>query len=80
MFLLLKVEELSHQSLTDLISTVLTGLLWLIIPTDSFALLYHILTERLFKLCFTLPYSRFLEQEADEIGVQLAARVTNILI
>lgn len=44
-------------------------------PDDLSAFLAQLLSDRLFHLCFSLPYSRFIETEADEFGIKLAARV-----
>jgi Zn-dependent protease with chaperone function len=66
---------LSQKKLIDFLSILFTGLVWSLMPSDSAAALTQLLSERLFNICFNLPYSRFIENEADEFGLLLSARV-----
>jgi hypothetical protein len=53
--------------------------LWAILPTDLIAGFGHFVTSTITKLVMELPHSRFVEHEADEVGLILAAKVcTNI--
>ena len=50
-------------------------LVWAVLPTDVTALITATLANRFLKYVFELPYSRKLEQEADSVGLVLAAKV-----
>ena len=72
---ILKAEHLSQEILIDFLSILFAGLVWSLMPNDSAAALTYLLSGRLFNICFNLPYSRFIETEADEFGLLLSARV-----
>jgi Zn-dependent protease with chaperone function len=66
---------MSHKRLIDWLSIIISGFIWILIPSDMAASLTQLLSDRIFNICFLLPYSRFIETEADELGIQLTARV-----
>lgn len=67
-------EEVSNNHLIDVVSIGLSMLVWAILPTDVTALITATLANRFLKYVFELPYSRKLEQEADTVGLVLAAK------
>jgi len=48
--------------------------LWAIFPSDITAGLAHIVTKMVNSLLMELPHSRFIEHEADQVGLLLAAK------
>ncbi|XP_072294186.1 metalloendopeptidase OMA1, mitochondrial [Eucyclogobius newberryi] len=67
-------EQASLSHVVDLLSMILLTAIWAICPRDSLALLGHWAQGKLTQLMFSRPYSRKLEAEADEVGLQLAAK------
>lgn len=67
-------EQASLSHVVDLLSMILLTAIWAVCPRDSVALLGHWAQEKLTQLMFHRPYSRKLEAEADEVGLQLAAK------
>lgn len=67
-------EQASLSHVVDLLSLILLTAIWAICPRDSVALLGHWAQQKLTQLMFSRPYSRKLEAEADEVGLQLAAK------
>ncbi|XP_062920321.1 metalloendopeptidase OMA1, mitochondrial isoform X2 [Mobula hypostoma] len=67
-------EHASIIQLLDFVSLVFLTLTWAVFPRDSLALLGQWIQGKLIQYMFDRPYSRKLEIEADEIGLQLAAR------
>lgn len=67
-------EQASLSHVVDLLSLILLTAIWAICPRDSLALLGHWAQQKLTQLMFSRPYSRKLEAEADEVGLQLAAK------
>ncbi|KAK3516605.1 hypothetical protein QTP70_021946 [Hemibagrus guttatus] len=67
-------EQASLSHALDLLSMVLLTMIWAICPRDSLALLGQWIQGKLFELLFKRPYSRKLEEEADQVGLQLAAK------
>ncbi|XP_077390453.1 metalloendopeptidase OMA1, mitochondrial [Festucalex cinctus] len=68
------VEQASLSHVVDLLSVVLLAAIWAVCPRDSLALLGQWAQGKLTQLMFNRPYSRKLEAEADEVGLQLAAK------
>ena len=58
----------------DMILTIPILLIWAILP-DAGAVLMHSISDYFSKLMFSLPFSRNLETEADNVGLQIAAKV-----
>ncbi|KAL2713775.1 hypothetical protein V1478_016332 [Vespula squamosa] len=71
--LLHSVEQFSHALLIDILMTIPIFLLWASFP-DSLAFLLHVIGQHIINLLHNLPYSRSLENEADEVGLHLAAK------
>ncbi|KAK2863946.1 hypothetical protein Q7C36_003100 [Tachysurus vachellii] len=67
-------EQASLSHVLDLLSMVLLTMIWAICPRDSLALLGQWIQGKLVEILFNRPYSRKLEAEADQIGLQLAAK------
>ncbi|XP_046826283.1 metalloendopeptidase OMA1, mitochondrial-like [Vespa crabro] len=71
--LLHSVEQFSHALLIDVLMTIPILLLWASFP-DSLAFFLHMIGQHIVNLLHNLPYSRSLENEADEVGLNLAAK------
>ncbi|XP_007945599.1 metalloendopeptidase OMA1, mitochondrial [Orycteropus afer afer] len=67
-------EKASMIHLLDLLGLIFLTMIWAICPRDSLALLGQWIQSKLQEYIFDRPYSRTLEAEADEIGLQLAAK------
>uniref|UniRef100_A0A3B3D9N6 Metalloendopeptidase OMA1, mitochondrial n=1 Tax=Oryzias melastigma TaxID=30732 RepID=A0A3B3D9N6_ORYME len=67
-------EQASLSHIVDLLSLLLLTAIWAVCPTDTMALLGGWVKDKLAELMFHRPYSRKLEVEADQIGLQLAAK------
>lgn len=67
-------EQVSLSHVVDLMSLILLTAIWAVCPKDSLALVGHWAQEKLRDLMFSRPYSRKLETEADQVGLQLAAK------
>jgi len=53
--------------------------IWTFVPGDGIAIITQWFYKKLMDLMIHLPYSRELEMEADRVGLQFAARVSNYL-
>ncbi|XP_011255373.1 metalloendopeptidase OMA1, mitochondrial [Camponotus floridanus] len=71
--LLHSLESLSDQLLWDFLIAVPILLVWALFP-DVTAFIIHMIGERIINIMYNLPYSRVLENEADEVGLKLAAK------
>lgn len=69
-----QLEALSDQLLWDFLIAIPILLVWALFP-DITAAIIHIIGERIVNVMYKLPYSRALENEADEVGLRLAAKV-----
>ncbi|MCI4389346.1 hypothetical protein PGIGA_G00096950 [Pangasianodon gigas] len=67
-------EQASLAHVLDLLSMILLTMIWAICPRDSLALLGQWIQGKLVEILFDRPYSRKLEAEADQVGLQLAAK------
>ncbi|XP_068175483.1 metalloendopeptidase OMA1, mitochondrial isoform X2 [Antennarius striatus] len=67
-------EQASLSHVVDLLSLILLTAIWAMCPRDSLALLGQWVQNKLSQLIFSRPYSRTLEVEADQVGLQLAAK------
>ncbi|KAI5619880.1 metalloendopeptidase OMA1, mitochondrial [Silurus asotus] len=67
-------EQASLSHLLDLLSMILLTMIWAICPRDSLALLAQWIQGKLVEFSLNRPYSRKLEAEADQVGLQLAAK------
>lgn len=73
-----QLEALSDQLLWDFLIAIPILFVWALFP-DLAAAIIHIIGERIVNIMYKLPYSRVLENEADEVGLKLAAKVNVIL-
>lgn len=71
--LLHSLEALSDQLLWDFLIAIPILLVWAVFP-DVTAFIIHMIGERFINIMYNLPYSRVLENEADEVGLKLAAK------
>lgn len=69
-----QLEVLSDQLLRDFLIAIPILLVWALFP-DMAAALIHMIGERIVNIMYNLPFSRVLENEADEVGLKLAAKV-----
>lgn len=67
-------EQVSYAHLVDFALVGFLAAIWAIMPTDGIAVVTHWFFEKVVSLLLRLPYSRKLELEADEVGLQLAAK------
>lgn len=67
-------EQVSYAQLVDFALVGFLAAIWAIMPTDGIAVVTHWFFEKVVSLLLRLPYSRKLELEADEVGLQLAAK------
>ncbi|XP_075527776.1 metalloendopeptidase OMA1, mitochondrial-like [Dermacentor variabilis] len=67
-------EQVSYAQLIDFALVGFLAAIWAIMPTDGIAVVTHWFFEKVVSLLLRLPYSRKLELEADEVGLQLAAK------
>lgn len=67
-------EHINQGYLLDLVILVPVALIWAILPSDLLAMISHWLLNMVVTLFLTLPYSRTLESEADQLGLRLAAK------
>lgn len=67
-------EQVSYAHLIDFALVGFLAAIWAIMPTDGIAVVTHWFFEKVVSILLRLPYSRKLELEADEVGLQLAAK------
>lgn len=67
-------EKVSFASVLDFAVIIIMAALWLLMPTDGLAIITQWFNNKIVKLLLELPYSRKLETEADEVGLELIAR------
>ena len=67
-------EELCKSNLMTLGLIVPLAVLWAIVPNDGIALIADWFFHQVKKLTWELPFSRAIEKEADEVGLQLASK------
>jgi len=68
------LEKATRTHLLDILVIALTSLVWLIIPDDIVAFLMSTVSDRFVRFVGELPYSRMLEEEADRVGLEIAAK------
>lgn len=68
-------ENVSREHLLECFKLLLITLAWAILPSDLLSLLGYSVGAGAVNATFRYPYSRQLENEADVIGIQLAAKV-----
>ena len=67
-------EKLSHKSFLNIFGLIVVTTIWALIPVEPVALLVHALQYSMEEVVVHMPYSRLLENEADSVGLVLAAR------
>ncbi|XP_050402092.1 metalloendopeptidase OMA1, mitochondrial [Patella vulgata] len=67
-------EQLSFAQLIDIFVIAVMAAIWTIMPTDGLAVVTQWFYNKCIQLMLTMPYSRKLEQEADKVGLRLAAK------
>ncbi|XP_028818519.1 metalloendopeptidase OMA1, mitochondrial isoform X1 [Denticeps clupeoides] len=67
-------EQASLSHVLDFLSLILLTAVWALCPRDSVAALGQWLQGKLMQFMFERPFSRRLEAEADQVGLQLAAK------
>lgn len=67
-------EQASLSHVVELLSLILLTAIWAICPRDSLAVLGQWIQTKLVQFLFDRPFSRKLEAEADQVGLQLAAK------
>lgn len=67
-------EQLSRGYLLDVLILLPLAVIWAFIPSDGLALVTQWFLNQVVKVLLQLPYSRSLEEEADSVGLQLAAK------
>ncbi|MBZ3880463.1 Metalloendopeptidase OMA1, mitochondrial [Sciurus carolinensis] len=70
----LPAEKASLVHLLDFLGMIFLTMIWAICPRDSLAILGQWIQSKLQEYMFDRPYSRTLEAEADQIGLELAAK------
>ncbi|XP_042230173.1 metalloendopeptidase OMA1, mitochondrial-like isoform X2 [Homarus americanus] len=67
-------EQLSHGYLLDVLILMPLAVIWAFIPSDGLAVVTHWFLNQVVQVLLQLPYSRSLENEADCVGLRLAAK------
>ena len=67
-------EKLTLATFIQMIILVPMAVLWAIIPSDGIALVTDWFVDKMVEIFVDLPFSRAMELEADEVGLQLAAK------
>ncbi|XP_042887339.1 metalloendopeptidase OMA1, mitochondrial-like [Penaeus japonicus] len=67
-------EQLSHGYLLDVLILFPLAFIWAFLPSDGIAAVTHWFLLRVAEVLLKLPYSRNIEDEADSVGLQLAAK------
>ncbi|CAF0810353.1 unnamed protein product [Rotaria sordida] len=69
-------ERLSYLQLIDMFGMSIFGayIIWSIFPRDWISFVVNYIFENFITFTSRLPYSRLLEEEADEVGLMLAAK------
>lgn len=62
----------------DLMLVIPLAALWALLPTDISAAIVSYITSTLKNVLMDLPHSRFIEEEADQVGLVLAAKVLSL--
>lgn len=67
-------EKLTRTSFLQMILLVPMSLLWVMIPYDGIGFITTWFFDKVADIMLELPFSRFMEMEADEVGLVLAAK------
>lgn len=66
-------EQVSLCGFINMFIVIVLALLWALLPTET-AIFAHWFQNRILSIFLHLPYSRKLEEEADEVGMKMAAK------
>lgn len=67
-------EQVSLHGFINMFLVISLALVWAVLPSDLLAIGAHWLQNRILVILLHLPYSRKLEEEADEVGLNMAAK------
>lgn len=67
-------EQISFFEFIDFLLIIVLGAIWAILPNDGLAIVATWFKNKVVELLLKMPYSRLLETEADEVGLQIAAK------
>ncbi|KXJ14754.1 Metalloendopeptidase OMA1, mitochondrial [Exaiptasia diaphana] len=67
-------EQASLHGIINLFIVISLAILWAILPTDFLAISAQWFQDQILTILLHLPYSRTLEEEADEVGMLFAAK------
>jgi len=67
-------ERISYLQMVDIVAIFAAFVIWAVFPTDWTSFWVNFIFENFITFTSRLPYSRRLEEEADEIGLMLAAK------
>ncbi|XP_064624426.1 metalloendopeptidase OMA1, mitochondrial-like [Lineus longissimus] len=67
-------EQLSFAHLIDFFVIATMAAIWALLPNDGWAIVTQWFYNKVVAILLDMPYSRKLEVEADEVGLQLAAK------
>ncbi|XP_060072612.1 metalloendopeptidase OMA1, mitochondrial-like [Ylistrum balloti] len=68
------IEALSKSQFMDYCIIFFMTAIWTIIPSDGIAIITQYFMEKIMHYTFTLTFSRELEEEADVVGLEMAAK------
>ncbi len=74
-----QAENVSREHLLEAIKLVLIALAWAFLPSDILSLLGYGVGAGAVNATLRYPYSRNLENEADQVGIHLAAKVSLLI-
>lgn len=67
-------EKLTSASFVQLVLLLPLALLWAVLPNDGVAVVANWFVDRVVEVVLDLPFSRDMELEADQVGLQMAAK------
>lgn len=67
-------EMISYSTVLDVVVIAVMAAIWAFMPSDGIAIVTDWFYKRVIHILLQLPYSRKLELEADEVGLQLTAK------
>lgn len=70
-----QAENVTAEHFLSAIKVLLVAILWAVLPTDWISLVSYIFGAEVLDAVVHYPYGRLLENEADQVGLQLAAKV-----
>ena len=67
-------EKLSYANFISALLFIPMAVIWAILPNDGIAIITDWFVDKVSAIIFDLPFSRQMEEEADEVGLKLAAK------